>query len=101
MLNEEQKDTMQEDNSLYYSELAIASLTLGVISFVQLFGLEKSIAAIVFGILALRRIKEDQTKSGKRLAQIGLVFGIIYSAIAFAVMPHAIQMVKNMMSTTQ
>jgi len=101
VLNKEQEENIQNDNSLYYSELAIASLTLGVISFVQLFGLEKSIAAIVFAVLALRRIKEDHTQSGKRLAQIGLVLGVIYSAIALAVMPHAMQMVKNMMSTAQ
>lgn len=65
------------------SELAIASLTFGILSFVQLAGLEKAIAAIVFGILCLRRIAAPQSNArGEGLAAAGIVLGVIYAIIA-------------------
>ena len=92
---------MEQEKSTFYSELAIASLTIGILCFIQLFGLERSIAAIVFGILALRRIKQDETLKGKGLAIAGIVLGAIYCLIAIAVIPQALEVVKNMMSTVK
>ncbi|MFH1622366.1 MAG: DUF4190 domain-containing protein [Candidatus Omnitrophota bacterium] len=92
---------MEQEKSTFYSELAIASLTMGVLCFIQLFGLERSIAAIVFGILALKRIKQDETLRGKKLAIAGIVLGAIYSLIAIAIIPQAIETVKKMISTAQ
>ena len=92
---------MEQEKSTFYSELAIASLTIGVLCFIQLFGLERSIAAIVFGVLALRRIKHDETLKGKGLAIAGIVLGAIYCLIAIAVIPQAIEVAKNMMGTVQ
>lgn len=89
---------MEQEKSIFYSELAIASLTIGVLCFIQLFGLERSIAAIVFGVLALRRIKQDETLKGKNLAIAGIVLGAIYCLIAIAVIPQALEVAKNMMS---
>lgn len=59
------------------SEFAIASLVLGIVSFIQLAGLEKSILAVVFGILALRRIGRAEGMRGKNLSVAGIVLGII------------------------
>lgn len=67
---------MEEEKGIF-SEFAIASLVLGIISFVHLFSFEKSIAAIVFGILALRRIEKNSLLRGKKLAVAGLALGII------------------------
>ncbi len=65
------------------SEFAIASLTLGIISFIQLAGIEKAIAAVVFGILSLRRIAAPESNArGEGLAAAGIVLGIIYAVIA-------------------
>lgn len=88
---------MEQEKTTFYSELAIASLTLGVLCFIQLFGLERSIAAIVFGVLALKRIKQDETLRGKGLAIAGIILGIIYCLVAIAVIPQAIEVAKNMM----
>ena len=59
------------------SEFAIASLTMGIVSFVTLLGAEKPIVAIAFGILALRRIRNSDQLKGKRLAIAGIVLGAI------------------------
>lgn len=91
---------METEKSTYYSELAIASLTIGILSFIQLFGLERSITAIVFGVLALRRMKQDESQKGKKIAIAGIVVGGIYTLIAFAIMPHAIEVAKNIMRNT-
>ena len=65
------------------SEFAIVSLTLGIISFIQLAGFEKAVAAIVFGILSLRRIAAPQSNArGEGFAACGIVLGIIYAIIA-------------------
>lgn len=58
------------------SEFAIASLVIAILSFVNLAGLEKAIVAIVFGVLALRKIEDTQLKS-KKLANAGIILGII------------------------
>ena len=61
------------------SRFAIVSLTLGIISFIQLAGIEKAVAAIVFGILALKGIAAPQSNTrGEGLAAAGIVLGIIY-----------------------
>lgn len=90
---------MQTEKSMFYNELAIASLTIGVTSFIQLFGLEKGITAIVFGILAIRRLKVDQSQRGKNLAIAGIVLGGIYTILALAMLPHALEVAKKIMST--
>ena len=92
---------MEGEKNTFYSELAIASLTVGILCFIQLFGLERSIAAIVFGVLALRRIKQDETLKGKGMAIAGIVLGAIYSLLALAFIPQAIDMAKNMMNSAK
>jgi len=87
---------MQENKPSYYNELAIAAFTLSIISFLQLMGLEKSISAIVFGVLALKAVKQDPQQKGKQLAIIGIVLGIVYTILAFVMLPHVIEVAKKM-----
>lgn len=64
-------------------EFAIVSLTLGILSFIQLAGIEKAIAAIVFGVLALKKIAAPESNArGEGMAAAGIVLGIIYALIA-------------------
>jgi len=92
---------MQEEKAVFYNELAIASLTIGITSFIQLFGLEKSITAIVFGVLAYRRIKQDNSQRGKKLAIAGVVLGCLYTVLAFAMLPHALEVARNLMQNAK
>ena len=92
---------METEKSLFYNELAIASLTIGITSFIQLFGLEKGITAIVFGVLALKRLKQDQSQRGKNLATAGVILGAIYTIIALTMLPHAIEIAKGIISKAQ
>ena len=58
------------------NEFAIASLVIGIVSFISLGGLEKAILAIVFGALALKRIEKENQLSSKKLAKAGILLGI-------------------------
>ena len=58
------------------SEFAVASLVLAIFNFVHIFNVEKALLAIVFGVLALKRISESGS-GGKKLAVAGIVLGII------------------------
>ncbi|MBN3039380.1 MAG: DUF4190 domain-containing protein [Candidatus Omnitrophica bacterium] len=70
-------------NDRRLNDFAIAAFVLGIISFVQIFGMEKAIAAIVFGILALRQIaRPDNQERGEGLAAWAIVLGAIYAIIA-------------------
>lgn len=59
----------------------MASLTLGILSFLQLFGLEKALAAGIFGILALNEMKKDDTLGGRKNALAGLILGGLYIVV--------------------
>jgi len=56
---------------------ATASLILGIVSFVNLLGLEKPILAIVFGWLALRTKPAPQLTEHRVWAKTGVVLGTI------------------------
>lgn len=56
---------------------ATVSLVLGIFCFVNLFGLEKPILAIIFGWLALRVRPEPKLKAHRLWAQAGITLGII------------------------
>ncbi|MDI6757069.1 MAG: DUF4190 domain-containing protein [Endomicrobiia bacterium] len=60
------------------SKYAIVSLTLGALSFIQIFGMEKALAAGIFGILALNEIKKDPSKTGRGAALSGIILGAVY-----------------------
>ena len=59
------------------SEFAIASLIMGLVSFVQIFNIEKPLVAITFGILALNKIKSNSQLEGKKFAIAGIALGIV------------------------
>ena len=56
---------------------ATASLILGIVSFVNLLGLEKPILAIIFGWLALRTKPEPHLTQHRVWAKTGVVLGTI------------------------
>jgi hypothetical protein len=55
---------------------AIASLVLGIVGLVA-FPVIPSILAIVFGVSAKRRIRQDARLTGEGLATAGIVLGIV------------------------
>jgi hypothetical protein len=57
------------------NRLAIVALLLGIMSFINLFGLEKGIMAIVAGWMAILEIKEEPSFKGKGMAWAGIVLG--------------------------
>lgn len=56
---------------------ATISLVLGIFCFVNLFGLEKPILAIIFGWLALRAAPAPKLKEHRRWAQAGVTLGAV------------------------
>ncbi len=78
------------------SEFAIVSLVLGLISFLQLFGAEKALAAIAFGVLALWQIKTNPQTSGRWLAVLGIALGILYIIVTLIMLPQLIKMVGRL-----
>ena len=63
------------------SKLAIASFVLGLVSFVQLFGLEKAVLAVVFGAISLKEITDGQQLNGKKYAYAAIILGSAYILI--------------------
>ena len=59
------------------SKLALASLLLGIFSFVHLLGIEKAVLAIIFGTWAL---KEIEPKSENK-AWVGISLGLLYLVV--------------------
>ena len=88
---EEQKKT---------SEFAVASLVLGIFQFVHIFNAEKAILAIIFGVLALKRIAQTGA-GGKKKAVAGIILGVIgiVTTIVMTIFfwPQMMQMQQKMM----
>ena len=89
------------DEKKLINEFAIASLIMGIFSFVRIFNVEKGLVAVIFGILALKKIKESSQLQGKNFAIIGIILGIV-SVIATIIitikfMPQMMQMQQQMM----
>jgi hypothetical protein len=66
---------MQQDKQMI-SEFAIASLVVGILSFISLAGMEKAIVAIIFGALALKKMERSNQSAGKNLATAGIILSI-------------------------
>jgi hypothetical protein len=56
---------------------AIAAGYLGLLSFFPLVGFGTGILAIVFGVIALKKIGQDETLSGKGRAWFGILAGAL------------------------
>lgn len=62
-----------------FNELALMSLIVGIMCFVQFLGIEKALCALVLGLFALNRItKTGEGARGKYLAIAGIVLGLAY-----------------------
>lgn len=70
-----------------YPSWAVASLLLGIFSFVTVFGLEKAVLAVVFGYLAIRELKGKKKAEGRILAYIGIVLGIVAIVLIAVMIP--------------
>ncbi len=65
---------------------AVAAFVMGILSFIQLFGLEKAFVAGIFGLLALGEIKKESgqnqnislLKSSKVFAITGIALASLY-----------------------
>lgn len=80
------------------NEFAIAGLTMGVLSFVNLIGFEKAIIAIVFSLLGWRAIKKSNER-GTWLAIAGMILGSLAIALtaymAASYWPEIMQMIRQ------
>ncbi len=84
------------------SEFAIASLAIAAISFINLAGMEKAILAIIFGILALKRMEKDGNLSGVKFARAGIILAFLSLLITIHLIikfyPKAKQIINQMQS---
>lgn len=74
MMNNETKESLILGQKYAF---ATASLILGIVSFVNLLGLEKPILAIIFGWLALRTNPAPQLTEHRVWAKTGVVLGVL------------------------
>ena len=64
---------------------ATVSLVLGILSFVNLLGIEKGILAIVFGLLALKRAPAPALAERRAWGKLGVAFGTLQIVLVIAV----------------
>ena len=60
---------------------AVAALLLGILSFIQILGIEKAVIAAGFGFLAIAQVKKNPggySKSSSAIASAGIILGAIY-----------------------
>ena len=83
------------------SEFAIASLAIAAISFINFAGMEKAILAIVFGTLALKRMKKDDNLSGVKFARAGIILGVLSILITINLIIKYYPKIKQMVDQMQ
>jgi hypothetical protein len=82
-------DTLQPVSTEHLGQkyaFALASLLLGIASFVHVLGIEKAILAIVFGVLAMRppvaRLHKHWAKTGIVLGGV-MIFSVLFALFFF------------------
>ena len=82
------------------NKLAIIALLLGIFSFVNLFGLEKGLMAIIAGWIAIREIRENSELSGKGMAWAGVILGALSMVVITILViwkgPQFLQFLRNL-----
>ena len=81
------------------SNFALISLILGIVSFIQLLGVEKGILGIIFGIVALREMSRQPELKGRNLAIIGIVLGVVYIIVLCIFFPYVKELLIRMSGT--
>ncbi len=77
-------------------KLALGALTLAVLSFVHLFGVEKAAVAVVFGTMALK--DPSLTPRGQKLAMGAVITGLAYLAVITGVFIFHMPMLNGLAS---
>jgi Na+/melibiose symporter-like transporter len=68
-----------EEQKPIFSKYAAVAMIFGIISFFNLFGLEKAIAAIIFAVLGFKEIEKHQPAlKGKGMSMAGIILGAVY-----------------------
>jgi len=81
---------------------ALISLILGIFSFVHLLGMEKGILALIFGLLALKRISRSG-EEGRGFAIGGMILGILSIVLIITVLtlyPEILEALRESFSKT-
>ena len=77
-------------------ELAIISLVIGILSFINLFGIEKALLAVILGIIALRRIAApESTAKGEGFAAGGIVLGSVSAILSIFFIRKVIEFIQQ------
>lgn len=78
------------------TKLAIAALTMAVLSFVHLFGVEKAGMAVTLGVLALK--DASITARGQKLAKAAVITGLAYLLLVTGVFLYHMPMLNDLAS---
>jgi len=80
------------------SRFAVFALVAGIVSFLNLLGLEKALLAIFMGVFALKELAAEG-KGGRNFAVAGIVLGCVYivtlTVIAIIKGPELISMLSQ------
>jgi len=80
------------------SRFAVFALVAGIVSFLNLLGLEKALLAIFMGVFALKELAAEG-KGGRNFAVAGIVLGCVYivtlTVIAIVKGPELISMLSQ------
>lgn len=64
---------------------ALISLILGIVSYLQLLGIERALLAVIFGVVALKNIKRNNELKGLKYAYWGIGLGLVYMLIVLLI----------------
>jgi hypothetical protein len=80
---------------------ATAALLVGIISYIQLLGIERAILAIVFAWLALRGEPKPRLEKGRLWAKIGLVLAVVMVVLVSTVLILKFEEFKELIATLE
>ena len=87
---------MEEQQKSNLNAFAVARLVIGLLSFIQVIGIEKAAVAIIFGWLALRRTKPGGPEQGRNLAIFGIILGVVYIILVIIIVLRYLPQIRHM-----
>lgn len=89
---------MEQKEGVKVNGFAQAAIIMAAASFIQLFGIEKALIAIIFAFFALRQA-QNSSPASKKIAYVAIAIAVLYVFLIASVISTHFADIKNLLNS--